>query len=210
MVLTVLTFGDHPPAANTYVVANATASECIVIDPGPAIAAYQHVAAEGLHCRLVINTHAHYHHTAGNLMFQTVHACPIAMHALDRDLAEAPERTVVSAFALGADSASPDLFPNDGEGLVAGDMAVKIIHTGIHTPGSMLCQLEDTDGNSFLFTGDVLFADGWDRSCCQPAAATAALLDRLLDLDPKTRVLPGHGESTTLEKLLGVLTDDAR
>lgn len=74
-----------------------------------------------------------------------------------------------------------------------------IIHTPGHTPGSIIIAYKD-----LLFTGDLLFKGtigrtdlpGGDDDAIKKSLAS---LKRNKSLNPEFRVLPGHGESSTLE-----------
>jgi glyoxylase-like metal-dependent hydrolase (beta-lactamase superfamily II) len=75
------------------------------------------------------------------------------------------------------------------------DIALTVMHTPGHTPGS-ICLL----GEGVLFSGDTLFAGGIGRVDLpggDPQAMTASL-KRLMELAPEIAVYPGHGETTTI------------
>jgi len=82
--------------------------------------------------------------------------------------------------------------------------SIRILPTPGHTPGSICILSEGT-----VFSGDTLFAGGVGRTDL-PGGDPEKLqesLRRLAELDPDTRVLPGHGPPTTIgrEILTGVL-----
>jgi glyoxylase-like metal-dependent hydrolase (beta-lactamase superfamily II) len=74
---------------------------------------------------------------------------------------------------------------------------MKVLETPGHTPGSVCLYLEK---EGILFSGDTLFCMGYGRTDL-PGGNTAQLiasLEHLFSLPPATRVLPGHGEFTTI------------
>ena len=86
----------------------------------------------------------------------------------------------------------------DGGRFDVADVQLEVIHTAGHTPGSVSLYCADLD---VVFTGDALAASGpvphEGRFADFPGQLTA-IGERLLDLPLATRVLPGHGEETTI------------
>ncbi len=78
-------------------------------------------------------------------------------------------------------------------------LAIKIIHTPGHTPGSVCL----STGN-LLFTGDTLFAGSIGRTDLPGGdfKTIQSSLDRLRSFPPETVILPGHGDSSTLKREL--------
>jgi glyoxylase-like metal-dependent hydrolase (beta-lactamase superfamily II) len=72
------------------------------------------------------------------------------------------------------------------------------MHTAGHTPGSVSLYCEDLE---VVFTGDALAASGpvpHEGQFTDFAGQLTAIGERLLGLPLPTRVLPGHGEETTI------------
>ncbi|MNT62576.1 putative metallo-hydrolase [compost metagenome] len=91
-----------------------------------------------------------------------------------------------------------DRFVADGERLAIGTESGEVIHTPGHTPGSLCFHV---GSQKLLLTGDTLFAGGIGRTDLwggSHAALMRSIRERLLTLDPETRVIPGHGPETTL------------
>lgn len=95
---------------------------------------------------------------------------------------------------------APDRLLEDGQVLTVGALEVEVVHVPGHTEGS-LCLLVDGAQYRWLFTGDTLFPGGHGRT------ATHEDHERIMDglvtrvfarLHDTTRVLPGHGDGTTL------------
>ncbi len=78
-------------------------------------------------------------------------------------------------------------------------MGFEVLHTPGHTPGS-LCLYDWKE--KVLFSGDTLFRGGFGRTDL-PGGDERMLwqsLDRLFGLPGESRVLPGHGAETTIER----------
>ena len=91
---------------------------------------------------------------------------------------------------------------NEGEQVRIGDLVFDILHTPGHSEGSV-CLYEERRG--LLLSGDVLFAGSYGRTDLPGGSdeQQVASLTRLgRDLPAATRVLPGHGPETTIEREL--------
>jgi glyoxylase-like metal-dependent hydrolase (beta-lactamase superfamily II) len=93
---------------------------------------------------------------------------------------------------------SYDQLLDDDTVITVGRLRLRTIHTPGHTPGSMCFLLE---GAPVLFSGDTLFPGG-PGATKFPGGDFAAIIDsierKLLPLPGATRVLPGHGDDTTI------------
>lgn len=96
---------------------------------------------------------------------------------------------------------APDRLLTDGQRLAVGELDVEVLHVPGHTDGSLLLLVEGGT-RPWLFTGDSLFPGGpgatrGDRDAHRLLmdGLEARVFDRLPDV---TRVLPGHGDATTL------------
>ncbi len=96
---------------------------------------------------------------------------------------------------------APDRLLDDGQHLAVGDLDVEVIHLPGHTEGSLLYLVHGAT-RPWLVTGDSLFPGG-PGATFGDLAAHQRLMDglerRVFDrLPDTTRVLPGHGDATTL------------
>lgn len=161
-------------------------TEVLVIDAahdhGPIVA-----AIGGRRVLGIVATHGHNDHinAAGALAEAT--GAPVYLHPDDHELWSAvyPDR-------------SPDRTLADGDELAAGAVSLAVLHTPGHTPGG--CCLYDAAG-AVVFSGDTLFNGGpgaTGRSYSDFPTIIESIRLRLLRLPPKTRVLTGHGDETTI------------
>ena len=92
----------------------------------------------------------------------------------------------------------PDAHLADGQVIEAAGADLKVLHTPGHAPGAVC--LYDA-GLDTVFTGDTLFHGGpgaTGRSYSDFPTIIDSIRDRLLTLPPETKVLTGHGDSTTV------------
>ncbi|HEY1622287.1 MAG TPA: MBL fold metallo-hydrolase [Streptosporangiaceae bacterium] len=160
--------------------------EVIVIDPGSDDAAV--LAAVGEREILaVICTHGHRAHIAAATTVADRDEAPIALHSLDR----------VSWRETHGDG-DPDIPMAEGGVFEVADVSLEVMHTPGHTPGSVSLYCEDL---GVVFTGDTLLASGpvpHDGEYPDFSGQLTAIGEQLLTLPGDTRVLPGHGEETTI------------
>src|SRR5262245_47539235 len=82
--LPILRFTYGPFAENTYVVIGRSGREAMIVDPGvDAEPVLEEVAARGLTVTLLLNTHGHLDHVAGNAAFKRATGAPLAIHPDD-------------------------------------------------------------------------------------------------------------------------------
>jgi len=182
--------GEHEAGAPEATEANAWLigddDEVIVIDPGEdAGSVLEQVGDREI--LAVICTHGHASHVAAAVEVAERDEAPVALHRSDRLL-----------WRLVHEGADPEIEMADGGRFDVADVQLEVIHTAGHTPGSVSLYCGDLE---VVFTGDALAASGpvphEGRFSDFPGQLTA-IGERLLDLPSRTRVLPGHGEESTV------------
>ena len=119
---------------------------------------------------------------------------PIGVHPLDR-------HRLIDPQPMAAPFPIPPVIPTrdlcEGDRIRAGSIDLEVLHTPGHTEGSI--SLVDAHAG-ILYSGDTLFRGAWGRTDL-PGGDDHAMLDslkRLAALPPETRVVPGHGPTTTI------------
>ena len=123
----------------------------------------------GVKLKLLINTHGHRDHVAGNDSVLSASGAKLAGHPLDLPQA--------------------DLRLDEGSRITLGDGTIEVLHTPGHTPGSICLYAP-----GLVVTGDTLFVTRCGRADL-PGSDVRELyrsLRRLAALPPETRVYPGH------------------
>ncbi|MBN2510174.1 MAG: MBL fold metallo-hydrolase [Spirochaetales bacterium] len=191
--------------------------ECIVIDPGGDFEKIlSHMAIKNLKPRGIVCTHGHLDHIsaagaiARHYESEELHV-PVAIHEKDREyLGKKAEKAHLKSFSgltsgpeeifsvFGDDFANADIILEEGDTVF--DSTLTVIHTPGHTQGS-ICLYSESMG--VLFSGDTLFFEGVGRTDLHKGDSRALLKsirEKLFTLPEETRVFPGHGPNTTLER----------
>jgi hydroxyacylglutathione hydrolase len=187
---------------NCVVLGDPVTGEAIVVDPGDepetVLAA---LARNGLTCRVILNTHTHIDHVGANQALKDATGARVMLHEADLPLYD---QLGLQAEWLGGMIAAPrraevDELVHEADRVTAGNLAARVIHTPGHTPGSLCFHVESAA--PLLLSGDTLFAGGIGRTDLWGGdfdQEMASIRQRLLVLDERTRVIPGHGPETTL------------
>jgi len=188
-----------PLACNCYVVGEEATRLAIVIDPGGDA---EELATEITEQRLIITaivaTHAHFDHIIAAERLRALTGAPFILHDDDRPLLDWMQES--GRLFLGVELPPPpevDTSAKEGDHITAGEVALEVVHTPGHSPGSISLVAPDV-----VFSGDTLFASSIGRTDL-PGGDGQALLDavrsKLFTLDGDLAVYPGHGPTTTLE-----------
>ena len=187
---------------NTYLL-YAPKGEGIVIDLGcNSDEEWAQIAAfvEGAECKIkyLLNTHAHLDHLFGVPRGRTAWSAPFLLHQADMQLLEsAPLQASMWGMEMEA-VRPPEIFLKHGDVFDLHGHRIEVIHTPGHSQGGV-CFYLYKDG--ILFSGDTLFQNSIGRTDL-PGGDYGQLIEsirsRLLVLQDDVKVLPGHGEFTTI------------
>lgn len=171
---------------NCYIAWGADAQNCIVIDPGfEPERVLEEVRHWGKQIEAILLTHGHFDHVGGVKHIARETGCRVFI--CKEDLTLNPRLTDGVLYYT-------DTYA-EGDTLLLAGLSLQVIQTPGHTPGSV-CLLCEND----MFCGDTLFAGTCGRTDL-PGGDISQMrgsLARLKALEKDYRVLPGHGEDSTL------------
>jgi glyoxylase-like metal-dependent hydrolase (beta-lactamase superfamily II) len=185
-----------PIATNVHILADERSREAIAIDTATPSLAWiaDELAARDWTLKLIVSTHGHWDHIGDNAAVSAHTGADIAVHPLDRERLTDP-KPLWAPFEIVPSVPAVELA--EGGEVRFGSIRLSVLHTPGHTDGSV-CLYAADDG--LLFSGDTLFAGGWGRVDLPggDAAAMVESLGRLMALDDRVAVFPGHGPETTM------------
>jgi glyoxylase-like metal-dependent hydrolase (beta-lactamase superfamily II) len=161
-------------------------AECVVVDAPHDVDAIAD-AVGGRRVVAVVATHAHDDHVRRAPELAARLDAPVLLHPADRPVWELTHPSSATTTDLA-----------DGQTIDVAGTQLRVLHTPGHSPGSVCLYAPDL---GVVLTGDTLFQGGpgaTGRSFSDFAAIVESIRTRLLTLPPQTRVLTGHGDSTTI------------
>jgi len=204
MTLEVRTFPVGPLRCNCSILVCPESREALVVDPGdeaPRILA--ELTSLGAEAVRLVHTHAHFDHclAAGEVAAAT--DAEIWLHPDDQWLWE--NLDVQTGLFLGRPAPcrlpAPTHAATDGARLVFGSREAAVVATPGHTPGSICLFVEAPGEAPLLLAGDTLFRGSVGRTDLWGGAfpeLERSIKERLYTLPLETRVVPGHGPTSTI------------
>jgi hydroxyacylglutathione hydrolase len=185
-------------AVYAYVLGDEKSGEGVVVDPGGSVQEILDTAKKrGItKITMIVNTHSHVDHVAGNKAMHEATGAPIAIHASEADSLTNPNSAMLAMFG-GQASPAATVFLKDGDSVSFGGESVKVIHTPGHTTGGICLYWP-----GYVITGDTLFVGGVGRTDLPGGSYQTlqkSITEKLFSLPDETVVLPGHayGPSST-------------
>lgn len=187
-------------ACNCSVLGDETSREALVIDPGDEADRIETILQRhDLSVKAILVTHAHIDHVGGIQKLHSATGAPVYMHQADLPLYQ---MLAMQAAWLGVETpAMIDVhqFLKKGDVVRAGNLALDVLWTPGHSPGSVSLYLPGDEKR--VFSGDTLFKESIGRTDLWGGDAGQLLRSikhELLALPEDTLVFPGHGPSTRI------------
>lgn len=181
---------------NVYLVTERTSGKQLIIDAADDLPAIQELvanaASDGPSPQVIgiATTHQHWDHVRA--LSAAVETYKVPTYAGADDVAGINSEAGVS-ITHGL---------NLGDRVTVGEVVLEAIHLRGHTPGSIAYALRDSSGEQVIFSGDSLFPGGVGNTEKDQERFESLINDvseRIFEkFSDETRVLPGHGESTTV------------
>lgn len=194
-------FPVGPLGCTCTIVVDPGSKAALVIDPGGDFPVLREkLEKAGAKVASIVHTHTHVDHVGATAPLAEWSGAAARIHEADRFLYDMlPTQAAMLGIAV------PEMCELSGDlvddlAITAGAIELGVLHTPGHTPGSVSFLLKTPDG-PIAFTGDTLFRRGIGRTDLwggDAALIKRSLKDRLMALDDATRVVPGHGPTTTI------------
>jgi len=186
-----------------YALGDRGSGTAVLVDPSHApVELAERVAADGMTLVGAVLTHFHADHAGGAIgeyaiagvaELVAVSGVPVHLHIDDAEYLLARSRLPASALVT----------HHDHDRLALGALAIDLLHTPGHTPGSQCLYTGE-----LLLTGDTLFLLGCGRTDGPGGDAAAlyeSLFSRLGSIPDATMVFPGHDYASAPAATLGLL-----
>jgi hydroxyacylglutathione hydrolase len=186
-------------STNCFLVADETSKQAVLFDaPDHTVApVLAEAAKQGWQIVGLWLTHGHFDHIADHaLVTDRFPQAKMLIHALDEPKLINPH-SVLFPLPFVIPPRKADAYVSDAQSLHIGAIEARVIHTPGHSPGHV-CYYFPSQG--ILIGGDLIIMGAVGRTDL-PDSNSDDLdesLRKVMRLDPATRLLPGHGEESTL------------
>lgn len=195
MIIKTLTMGSFQ--VNCYLVIDEATNQAVLIDAGGdydmAVEAAKKHNAE---IKVLLNTHGHMDHIAGDFDFQNKDGIKVYAHKEDEFLFKSIKEYLKMVGMPDYEEPKIDEYVEEGQEIVVGNLKFKVFHTPGHTPGGVCYLIEDK-----IFVGDTIFANSVGRTDLAGGSYDQlgqSIKNKLFALDENIEVFPGHGKTTTI------------
>ena len=179
-----------PLGTNCYLLEDEKNKLAAVVDPGgDAPRILSQAKTDGVEVKMILLTHAHFDHTGGVAeLCASLPGVPVYLHPADAALLGSEVFPAIGAATVPY---------GDGDTVQLGELTIQVLHTPGHTPGGVCLLVGEA-----LFTGDTLFYGSMGRTDFAGGSYEdiMASLKRLAQLPGNYQVLPGHMDTTTLDR----------
>ena len=186
---------------NAYLAWQDGSTDAVIVDPGfDTDGIHEHLQREKLNLVAILNPHGHVDHMAGNAEMKTAYpAAPIVIGTGDAEMLTNPQLNLSAKWGFHIVSPAADRLVNEGDVLNFG-FELAVLDVPGHSPGHVVF-VTKLETATIVFGGDVLFRDGIGRTDFPNGnfdQLAHGIRTKLYTLPDNTRVLPGHGPTTTI------------
>jgi len=202
MTIKVMVFSTGQLSNNVVFLINEESKEAIVVDPSyESEILLDFINGQKLKIKLILLTHGHFDHFAGvNYLNSKLPEKPkLAMQRDDLELLkDGGGSKEFHMPVLPPDD--PDLFLEDQMELKLGKASIQVRLAPGHTAGSVIFYIPEA---KTAVCGDVIFYHSIGRTDLAGGSHSTlieSIRKQVLTLPPETRLIPGHGEETTVHE----------
>lgn len=154
----------------------------------------------------IVATHGHFDHILASWELTMAFNLPLSIHKADLPIVNYMNKSASRWLKRRIVERPPEKlnFLKEGDRIKFGKKELTVIETPGHSPGGICLYSQK---NKLLFTGDTLFSDGIGRTDLSYSSSKDLQnsLKKLSKLPSKTKIYPGHGKFSTLEKALKII-----
>lgn len=187
-----------PLQSNCFIVYDEKTLKSMVIDPGDDPEHIMKTIEEKkLKVVYIVCTHAHFDHVGAVAKLKSETGAEIVLHKDELEIyMSAKDQGAFWGYQI-EQPPDPDKFVQEGDLLTAGELTFEVLHTPGHSPGGICLQ-----GKGIVITGDTIFAGSVGRTDFYGGdlEELKKSFRRIISLNPETRILPGHGDVTTVKR----------
>lgn len=203
-MLTITRFVLNPFQENSFLLYDESSCEAMFVDPGiyypeEKKAVDKFLIDHTLHLTQIVNTHLHLDHCFGINYLKEKYKVTLAAGSADASLGlSLPVQCRRFGIKDCDKGVTIDRELHDGDVIRLGDNKLTVIHVPGHSPGGIALYCE---AQKFVIAGDSLFRGSIGRTDLEGgdhATLIKAIRTGLMSLPDDTRILPGHGEFTTV------------
>lgn len=198
-MMTVKEFVVGMVSTNCFLACNSETKEALLIDPGDnAAKIMKEIEKDGCEPKAILLTHAHFDHCMAAQELGRHYGISVYVHEDDREFMDNPAYNGSAMIGKRLSFAADEYFHGEKDQLELAGFHIDVLHTPGHTPGGA-CFYVESDG--ILFSGDTLFCESVGRTDFPKGSMSQlarGIKEKLFALPNDTKVLPGHGEWTTI------------
>ena len=196
-------FVCNPIRENTYVVSDET-NECVIVDCGAYFpeerkAVVDYIRNNKLTPKHLIATHGHIDHNFGNNTMLEEFGLKVEAHENESQLMESLPEQAESFCHIELDYEMPAVgrYLSGNDVIEFGNHKFTILETPGHSPGGVFYYCKE---EAVAFSGDTLFQGSVGRTDLKGGSMFLLIqsLRMISQLPDETKILPGHGEPTTI------------
>jgi hydroxyacylglutathione hydrolase len=187
-----------PLQTNCYVISDKQTLDAIVVDPGDeADKILRLIGQKKLKVLMIVCTHGHFDHVGAVSSLKEKTGARVALNLDDIEIySKAQDQAAFWEYRI-EPPPEPDLFLADGDKVAVGHLNFEVLHTPGHSPGGICLY-----GEGVVVSGDTIFAGSVGRTDFYGGSIEELKKSfvEILSLPPETRMLPGHGEWSTVKE----------
>ncbi len=198
-MMTVKEFQVGMVGTNCFIAADSETKETLIIDPGDEAGKISnHISKNELRPVAVLLTHGHFDHCMAARKLAEQYGISIYVHEEEKAVMENPAYNCCGMIGRELVFKADKYFHGETDHISLAGFEIDVYHTPGHTPGGV-CFYVKSEG--ILFSGDTLFCESVGRTDF-PKGSMSQLVrgikEKLFLLPDDTKVLPGHGEWTSI------------